>query len=329
MTVIPTGIVIEIFGDTHKIGSPNLVFNTPEKREFASKLPVWKRQLVIKHLRVPYHTYNRGLAMIGTLHRPVEGGLPNLGVVGGLLGESRCGKTIVCEAYAERYPARDGELGREFPVVYMDASIGMSRTRAGHKIQRATEARHRILTREDPSEWSVDRILKCKSELLIVDDSHFMFFNQRSSQTAIEMFGFVKDVVDTKRVSVLLVGDASIDEYVHGIDAFRNREYRSETLEPLTNSAADLELFGDLLKSIDRRLPFREPSHLDRYRDHFHLYSSGHIGLVMNILHDAGYFALNDHASCIMIEHLRAAVRTRIAPGDDNDYFGYKSAKRK
>lgn len=123
--------------------------------------------------------------------------------------------------------------------------------------------------------------------------------------------------------------DASIDEYVYGIDAFRNREYRSETLEPLTNSPTDLELFGDLLKSIDRRLPFREPSHLDRYRDHFHLYSSGHIGLVMNILHDAGYFALNDRAGCIMVEHLRAAVCTRIGPGDDNDYFDHKSAKRK
>lgn len=62
-------------------------------------------------------------------------------------------------------------------------------------------------------------ILKCKSELLIVDDSHFMFFNQRSSQTAMEMFGFVKDVVDTGLVTVLFVGDVSIEAYVQGIDS--------------------------------------------------------------------------------------------------------------
>jgi hypothetical protein len=306
----------------------DLIFETPAEREAASQLPISDRQLIIRNMLVPYSTYNRGLKMIARLHMPVEGGLPNLGVIGGLLGESGSGKTVICQAYADRYPPRDGETGVEMPVVYLSASVGLSRSRIAEKVRRATDAPHRILSRDDPSEWSVDRLRKCKSRLVILDDSQFMFIEQRSSFAAREMFGFVKDIVDTKEISVLLVGDTDIDKFVYSIDAFRRREYRSETLNPLTNSAADLELFGDLLKSIDRRLPFRQSSSLDQHRDHFHLYSNGQIGFVINIVRDAAYLALNDRSACILIHHLREAVRTRVAPEDDNNYFGYKSVKR-
>jgi len=306
-----------------------MIFDTPEARDAASRLPVSERQRLIKFLRVPYHTYNRGLAMIARLHRPVDGGLPNLGVVGGLLGDTGAGKTVICEAYADRYPAREGETGMEFPVLHVCASLGMSRQRLGDKVRRATSSPHRILAREDPGEWSVDRAVKCKTELLILDDAQFMFFNHRTSQLASEMYGFVKDVVDTGMVAVLLVGEPDIDKFVYDIPAFERRGYRSETLDPLSNSPQGLQFFGDLLKSIDRRLPFSQPSHLERYTNHFHGYSGGRIGRVMNIVEDAGYLALNDRSACILVEHLREAVRTRVRPGDDVDYFGYRSAAQR
>ncbi|MDW9508815.1 AAA family ATPase [Sinorhizobium meliloti] len=305
----------------------DMVFDTPEARDAASRLPVPERQRLIKFLRVPYHTYNRGLAMIGRLHRPVLGGLPNAGVVGGLLGEPGCGKTVICEAYADRYPAREGETGMEYPVLHISASLGMSRQRLGNKFQRATSSPHRILAREDPSEWSIDRVLKCKTELLILDDSQFMFFHHRTSQVAAEMYGFVKDVVDTGMVAVLLVGEPDVDKFVFDIPAFERRGYRSETLEALPGAPADLKFFSDLLKSIDRRLPFSQPSQLEKYTVHFHGYSGGRIGRVMNIVEDAGYMALNDRSACILVEHLREAVRTRVRPGDDVDYFGYKATR--
>lgn len=244
------------------------------------------------------------------------------------MGEPGSGKTVIRQAYADRYPPRDGEEGTEFPVLYIDASLGMSRQRLGNKFRRATSAPHRILSREDPSEWSIDRVIKCKTELVILDDSHFMFFNHRSSQSAAEMYGFVKDLVDTGMVVVLLVGEPSIDKFVYDIPAFERRGYRSHILEPLTNSAQDLQAFGDVLKSIDKRLPFSRLSQLENYRDHFHQYSGGQIGRVMNIVEAAAYLALNDRSACILVEHLRAAVRKRIRPGDDTNYFGYKGATR-
>ncbi|MCM2441051.1 AAA family ATPase [Agrobacterium vitis] len=305
----------------------DMVFETPEDRERASRLPIPTRQHLIKYLRIPYRTYNLGLAMIATLHRPADHGTPNLGVVGGLLGESGSGKTVICEAYANRYPPRDGDVGMEFPVLHISASLGMNRERLGNKIKRATSSPHRILSREDPFDWSVERVLKCKTEHLILDDAQFMFFNQRSSQLAAEMYGFVKDVVDTRMVTILLVGEPDIDKFVYDIPAFVRRAYRSETLKPLTSSPQELEFFGDVLRSIDKRLPFSAPSRLENYREHFHRYSGGQIGRVMNIVEAAGYLALNDLSACILVEHLREAVRTRIRPGDDIDYFGYKAGR--
>lgn len=306
----------------------DMVFDTPEARERASRLPIPTRQQLIEHLRIPYRTYNLGLAMIAALHRPADDGIPKRGVVGGLLGEPGSGKTVICEAYADRYPPYDGEIGMEFPVLHISASLGMSRQRLGNKFKRVTSSPHRILAREDPFEWSVDRVLKCKTELLILDDAQFMFFNQRSSQMAAEMYGFVKDVIDTRMVTVLLVGEPDIDKFVYDIPAFERRGYRSETLKPLTNSPQELEFFGDVLRSIDKRLPFAKPSRLEDYREHFHRYSGGQIGRVMNIVESAAYLALNDRSACILVEHLRETVRTRIRPGDDVDYFGYKTKRR-
>lgn len=306
----------------------NLVFDTSEARERGSSLPVSQRQRLIRDMRVPYATYNRGLALISRLHRPLEDGIPSVGVIGGLLGDPGSGKSAICEAYLNRFPPRDGDTGREFPVLYIDASLGGSLKRLGFKIQKATESPHRIMSREDPIEWSVDRLLKCKTELLILDDAHFMFFNQRTSQVAAELYGFVKDVVDTKKIAVLLVGEADIDTYVHDIPAFRRRGYRSDVLFPLTNDPEDLASFGDLLTSIDRRLPFREPSKLKNHADHFHRFSGGQIGLVMNVVIEAANLALAARTACILTEHLREAVRPMVAPGDDTDYFGYKKALR-
>ncbi|TAY88082.1 AAA family ATPase [Rhizobium leguminosarum] len=316
-----------MFGDL-MIGSPDLVFDTPEKREAVSKLLTWKRQLVVKYLRVPYHTYNRGLAMVARFHRPIGDGLANLGVAGGLVGEPGCGKSVICETYASMHPPFDGETGVEFPVVLMSASIGMSRRRVGERIRRATNASHRILTRDDPGEWSVDRLLKCKTQLFVLDESQFMFFEQRTSYIAQEMYGMVKDILDTGMISVLLVGHPDIDKFAFDVESFRRRGYRSETLKPLTSSPEDKTLFGDLLRSIDRRLPFRESSELHNYRNHFYLFSGGQIGFVMNVVTEAAYLALNDRSACILVHHLREAVRTMVKPDDDTNYFGYKPARR-
>ena len=315
------------FGDL-TFGSPDLVFDTAERRAAAAELPVWKRQLIIKYLRVPYHTYNRGLAMIARFHMPVGDGVPNLGVAGGMLGEPGSGKSVICETYASMHPPFDGDEGIEMPVVLMSASVGISRRRIGDRIRRQTNASHRILSRDDPGDWSVDRLVRMKTQLLILDESQFLFFDQRSSYIAQEMYGFVKDVADTGIISVFLVGYPSIDEFAYDIEAFRRRGYRSEMLKPLTSSPEDIALFGDLLRSIDRRLPFRSSSELHKYRDHFYLYSGGRIGFVMNVVTEAAYLALNERSACILVHHLREAVGRMVKPGDDTNYFGYKSVKR-
>ena len=49
-------------------------FETPEARLAASRLSVEKRQWMIEHMLVEYHTFNVGTKQISTLHKPFDGG---------------------------------------------------------------------------------------------------------------------------------------------------------------------------------------------------------------------------------------------------------------
>jgi hypothetical protein len=123
---------------------------------------------------------------------------------------------------------------------------------------------------------------------------------------------------------VLLVGDHKIDDFVNGIDAFANRGYNSVPLAPLSGGKDDMKRFAGLLRSIDKRLPFRNLSGLDDpvIVEHLFRYSEGMVGRVMNVVRPAAYLALNAGTSHILIEHLREAVSTRMRKGESFKYFG-------
>lgn len=303
-------------------------FESPEERLAASKLSPVARQWTVKRLIVKYPVFNSGYSMIAENHFPVVGGSHARGTVGAMLGESRTGKTAICDYYAAMHPPIINEEGETFPVVKLNASLKMTTMEFAQRINRLTAARYE--RRSGGVGVYVDnailRFLKARTQLLIIDEAHFLFFD-RPDNSAASMYKIVKDIVDLDALAVMLVGDDRINDYVLSIDAFQNRGYNAQPLKPLSAGESDMHRFRKLLGSIDRRLPFANLSGFDdpssTVAQDLYRYSRGLIGRVMLLIAPASHLAMNDGSSMILIEHLRKAVSTR-AGKDDYDYFGYK-----
>ncbi|NTE35233.1 ATP-binding protein [Agrobacterium tumefaciens] len=300
-------------------------FETDESRMAASRLPVSRRQWMIKNLIVKYPVFNEGYGIIAENHYPVAGGTHATGTVGAMLGESRTGKTAVCSYYSAMHPATYDDDGEIFPVIHLTASINMSPMEFAHELNRLTAARYARMHGGVGAyvNNALLRLLKVRTQLLIVDDAQYLFF-ERTSKTAANMFKLIKTIVDYNTMSVMLVGEERVNDYVNSIDAFVNRGYNSHVLRPLTSGKSDMKRFEKLLGAIDKRLPF---ANLSGFEDPYiaqqmYRYSDGMIGRVMNLVRPAAFKAMNQGTSRIMIEHLREAVVTRRRKGDTHDYFG-------
>ncbi|MHC2574675.1 AAA family ATPase [Rhizobium leguminosarum] len=301
-------------------------FESNAERLAASKLPIVTRQWMIKNLLVKYRVFQEGYDIIEGNHFPVTGGMPGRGTVGALLGESRAGKTAVCGYYTAMHPPHFDEEGEIFPVIHMTATVKMTPVEFAHQLNRLTAARYE--KRSGGNGVYVDsallRLLKVQTQLLIIDDAQYLFFD-RTDKTAANMFKLVKAIIDYNSLAVMLVGEERINDYVFSIRPFANRQYNWKILKPLSAGESDMKRFEKLLGSIDRRLPFANLSGLDQeyIAQQFYRYSDGMIGRVMNIVEPAAYIAMNAGSASVTIEHLRAAVATRVDAGDSYDYFGY------
>ncbi len=300
-------------------------FANDEARLAASRLSPSERQWMIEKLLVKYKVFNTAYRHIAANHMPVVGGTHAKGTVGAMLGESRAGKSAVCAYYAAMHPPTYDDEGEIFPVVHLTTSLKMTPLEFAHELNRLTAARYARLSGGTGAYVSnaLLRLLQVKTELLIIDDAHYLFF-ERTDKTAANMFKLVKTIADFNALSIVMVGEDKIDDYVFSIKAFAGRGYNKETIEPLTAGKKDMEKFGMLLGSIDRRLPFANLSNLDDpyVTEHLYRFSGGMIGQVMNIVRPAAFIAMNDGSSHIRIEHLRKAVSTRMSTGDTFGYFG-------
>ncbi|NTE82181.1 AAA family ATPase [Agrobacterium tumefaciens] len=300
-------------------------FETDQDRIAASNLPAARRQWMIKNLIVKYPVFNEGYAVISENHYPVAGGTHSTGTVGAMLGESRTGKTAVCSYYSAMHPATYDDEGEIFPVIHLTASINMSTMEFAHELNRLTASRYARIHGGVGAyvNNALLRLLKVRTELLIIDDAQYLFF-ERTSKTAASMFKLIKTIVDYNSLSVMLVGEERVNDYVNSIDAFVNRGYNSHVLKSLSAGKSDMKRFEKLLGAIDRRLPFANLSGLDNpyIAREMYRYSGGMIGRVMNLVRPAAFKAINQGTSMIMIEHFREAVATRRRKGDDHDYFG-------
>ncbi|MFS2150429.1 AAA family ATPase [Rhizobium sp. Rhizsp42] len=295
-----------------------------EQRVVVSSQPPAVRQHMIETLLYPSPLFKKGNAFIGKFHHPVTGGRHGTGKIGGLLGPSRVGKSAICKFYRSHHPARIEEDGEAYPVVYFQASDDMTPRTMAERICEATGARS-LAQMKTPAliDTCINRLVRAKTELLIIDDAQFMFMGRRVDQVR-NFKSFIKLASDRNAFNTLLVGEPIIKDVVTAVDYLVGRGgFPNEALVPLGDTTDEFEQFTLMLEGIDNRLPFLMKSNLSdaKIAADIHRFSGGLIGRVMNLVQASAFEAINAGTSKIMIEHLRSAATMLVAANDSHSYF--------
>lgn len=293
-------------------------FSTPDERLAASQLPPTVRQMMVTNLLVPYAQYARVKKFVSQFHRPVDDGTHGTGWIGGVIGESRAGKSFIMQSYAADWMPVEGPNGYDFPVAYLEARAEWDMLEFGRQIYHATGATAipRMSTAALNTK-SAHRLRQFKVQLVIIDDAHFLFAASDRKRTA--FVSLIQHIADQRSCNVLLAGLPSVEVAMKGNPQLLNRGGfpHHSVLEFDSRTPDEREKFRIFLHGVDQRLPFSKPSDLAQksYIADFLAVSGGSIGKVMNIIVSAGHMAINEGQSCILPKHLRKATEVRLLEG--------------
>ncbi|WP_083213761.1 MULTISPECIES: TniB family NTP-binding protein [unclassified Ensifer] len=303
---------MRVFPEFHRT-----TFLTDDQRRAASELPPAERQSMVTNLVVPSKQFNRLSGKVARFHRHVDGGVAGPGWVGGLLGESRAGKTTILQSYAQKFPAVLGENGYTVPVLYIEARDDWDLLEFGRQIYFETAASSiPRLSTASVNTQAARRIGLFGVELIIIDDAHRLFGQVRKTTSYVSL---LTAIANTRKCNILLAGLPSIRDAIEAIPHLKNRGgFPHDTAYDFdADLPDDREQFRVFLEGVDRRLPFLRKSNLSQkayVADFLHV-SGGSIGNVMNIVIDAAFMAINEKRNCIMASHLRAAALERMHDG--------------
>lgn len=294
-------------------------FNTAEERLAASQLSPSERQGMIENMVFEYPEFETMVEKIELFHQPVEGGHSAVGFVGGLLGESRSGKTEVIRSFRSNHlPITVDGLGTQYPVAYVQCSDKMSKITLARDIYSATMASSipSRMPQDSAKHFARTRVKNCGVKLLILDDAQMIFENRRDNTAGI--MGVMKELLDSRLCQILLVGTTDVyvglKDFIH---IYRRGGFPVQDM-PVYDGSRDAQLkYLGYLKGISKLLPFEQDSDLGRasYFNHFIEQTGGLKGSTSIIVIDAGRKALNERSPCIQPHHLHAACFDRARPG--------------
>ncbi|MGO7117562.1 TniB family NTP-binding protein [Rhizobium leguminosarum] len=293
-------------------------FASDEERRAAANLPVEKRQNMIENLIVPHRRFNKGLEFIERFHRPVAGGKHAAGSIGGVIGSSRAGKSFLVQYYATKHPPVFGERGWRVPVAYLEAREDWDRIEFARQIFTATGASTiPRMTVASMNTTATRRLGEMETELLIIDDAHFLF--QVSRTKAASNAALLQHIANQRRCNILLAGLQDVQAAVEANEQLYNRGLFPSF--PMTEfdytkpaGRGRLKIF---LADVDARLPFASSSnlHKDEYLHDFITIGGGSIGKIMNVIVPSGYMGINRGSPFITREFLRIASEDRLPSG--------------
>ncbi|MBX5168785.1 AAA family ATPase [Rhizobium sp. NZLR1b] len=295
-------------------------FKTDEERRAAASLSVTERQKMITNLIVPHRRFKNGLEFVrDRFHRPVDGGNHAAGWIGGVIGEARTGKSFLVQYYASKNPPVFGERGWRIPVAYLEAREDWDRIEFARQIFTATGASTiPRMTIASMNSTVTRRLRQMETELLIIDDAHFLFqvSRFRSSSHA----SLLQHIANQKQCNILLVGLPNVKEAIVANDQLYGRgQFPSFTMKEFDHGKPSgrsrLKIF---LADVDARLPFPSLSnlHKEEYLHDFITFGGGSVGkIVMNLIIPAGYMAINRGSPFITREFLRIAAEDRLPSG--------------
>lgn len=298
-------------------------FETAEEREWAASQPVAERQHMVAQLLAPTPTFLRTVRFLQSQHMPVPGGRHSRGSVCGILGPSRVGKSWAVKAYCNSLGEVDGDEAVMARAIYVDCNKrwtplvfaqALADAAGVRRKGRASAAALLDLVKGDVVEHGV--------ELVVIDDAQWMFANPHAAD---QVKGFVIGLAEARSCNVVLVGTEPIDLVVRSEESLVGRgQFPTLWLEPSGwRDGTEPGEFHLALGTIDKMLPFRQPSNLDDPVLAAHLYhvSAGKLGLAMNYVVDAANIAMSQGAGNITMEDFQVAAQPRRRRGDSWEPF--------
>lgn len=219
------------------------------------------------------------------------------------------GKTTIATSYARRFHrkairrggARTPEGHQRLPVVYVPLSAGATLKGLNQKILRFYG--HPAATRSSRAELGSlvsDCILSCRTQLVIVDDVHFIHYKWRSGR---ELSDHLKALANESSATFVYVGvrlreHLFFDEGLTGEDAAYAQTSRRATrceISPFSIATdAGMRAWVALLAALEEHLVLAEarPGMLTDSAELLYARTQGSIGSLTNLLDHACYRAI-------------------------------------
>ena len=168
---------------------------------------------------------------------------------------------------------------------------------------------------------AVDCVASCETQLIVIDDLHFIDFRHRNGQ---EVSNHLKSLANALPVTFLYVGvnlaaKRFFDEGLSGEQAIYAQTSRRATRCPVTpfsiDNDAGARAWSDLLATLERHLILAEaePGMLVAHAKELHRRTQGRIASLTNLIDRAAYIAITTGTETISTQVLDAALADNAA----------------
>ena len=240
------------------------------------------------------------------------------------------GKTTIATRYARdfhrrimrRNPHRTNSGHQRLPVAFVPLSAGMTLKGLNQKIlafyghpaaDRASSARLGAL--------AVDCVASCETQLIVIDDLHFIDFRHRNGQ---EVSNHLKGLANEMPATFIYVGvrlkeKRFFDEGILGPDAAyaqtSRRATRCEVAPFDIGTTSGAKAWTDLLRAMEGHIKLAEakPGMLTKQAKVLHRRTQGHIASLTNLIDRACYLAIATGTETLTAELLTASTTDNAA----------------
>lgn len=215
-----------------------------------------------------------------------------------LMGDSRTGKTIACDAYRLKHPPTLVTGAPPIvPVVYWQSPPESGNRELFEGILAALKYQLSRGSLSDIRSRVYRTLQACRVEMLIIDEAH---------RLRPKTFFDLQDLLDELQIAIILVGTDRLDAVVRRDEQVHRRFIASHRYERL--NLVQLVETSAIWESYVLKLP--QPSHLSSAKMQKVLgpATGGYIGLLDRILREAAVRSLERGLSCIELSVLREVV---------------------
>lgn len=288
-----------------------------------SRMSVYEREAAIAYLTqdvIAHPMHESCISSIASMHaaRKSNGKTPRGMLITGLTGS---GKSTIGKGYAEGYPRREEDERTVIPVLYVELPGQPSAKVIAERILNKMGDPYAERGGAEQKLHRVRRLLsECRVELVIIDEFNHITDNLdgRTRDIAADT---LKNLMNESCVPFLFLGGPSCRGYFVKNQQLGRRCTPKVPLRPFgLTTDAERRDFQRLLKALEQRLPFSQPSALVQVATVRPIWfaSFGLIGQLTQLVAAALDFALKDGADTLTAEHLSrgfsGTIYTRCSP---------------